>query len=464
MSSNLSNELPISVGLDLGTSKVCALVTSPNTDDDTLKILGIGIAESEGLNRGVVVNIEKTIRSIKKVIEQAEQQSGIKIKEVTVGIAGDHIDSIKTRGIIGISNNEQEITQADVDRLLSDASKIAIPSERQILHVIPEEFIIDGQDGITDPIGMSGIRLEAQVNIITGLKTAINNIHRCVERLGIKVKDVILEPIASSKSVLLEAEKEIGVAIVDIGGGTTDVAIFHEGIYKFTSVFALAGKHVTDDVRTVLGIVNSQAEKIKRDYGHCYQSSIMNDDVFMVPGIGGRKPMEIKKSQLCEIIEPRMRELFEFALAEIHRSGFADKLGAGVVVTGGTTLLNGTEDLAREVFGMPVKIGIPTNLTYSGLAPEVGSPIYATSVGLALNNIEDLKMQIIEDNIDITEELVAEDNEQEKEENIETEEIVKSKKLLSIMEKAKLKRAKKEKSEGDNTSGFNRIRKFIEEL
>ncbi len=463
MSSNISKELPISVGLDLGTSKVCALVTSPNPDDDTLKILGIGIAESEGLNRGVVVNIEKTIRSIKKVIEQAEQQSGIKIKEVTVGIAGDHIDSIKTRGIIGISNNEQEITQADVDRLLSDASKIVIPSERQILHVIPEEFIIDGQDGITDPIGMSGIRLEAQVNIITGLKTAINNIHRCVERLGIKVKDVILEPIASSKSVLLEAEKEIGVAIVDIGGGTTDLAIFHEGIYKFTSVFALAGKHVTDDVRTVLGIVNSQAEKIKRDYGYCYQNSIMKDDVFMVPGIGGRKPMEIKKSQLCEIIEPRMRELFEFALAEIHRSGFADKLGAGVVVTGGTTLLNGTEDLAREVFGMPVKIGIPTNLTYSGLAPEVGSPIYATSVGLALNSIDELKSNLVKEEAkSIDEEL----NEEIVEEKPEVEEIAKSKKLLSLMDKAKKRKMQKETPDNrNNISGFGgRIKKFIEEL
>lgn len=463
MSSNSSNDLPISVGLDLGTSKVCAMVTSPNSEDDTLKILGIGIAESEGLNRGVIVNIEKTIRSIKKVIEQAEQQSGIKINEVNVGIAGDHIESIKTRGIIGISNSEQEITQADVDRLLSDASKIAIPSERQILHVIPEEFIIDGQDGITDPIGMSGIRLEAQVNIITGLKTAINNINRCVERLGIKVNDIVLEPIASSKSVLLEAEKEIGVAIVDIGGGTTDVAIFHDGIFKFTSVFALAGKHVTDDIRAVLGIVNSQAEKIKRDYGHCYQGSIMNDDMFMVPGIGGRKPMEIQKSQLCEIIEPRMRELFEFALAEIHRSGYADHLGAGVVVTGGTTLLNGTEELAREVFGMPVKIGIPTNLTYSGLAPEVGSPLYATSVGLALTNIEDVKSKITE--VEAKEEILN-DNNAEEESALETEEIKKSKGLLSLMDKAKRKKEKRNNTENSNkTAGFGeKFRNFIEEL
>lgn len=466
MSSNSSNDLPISVGLDLGTSKVCAMVTSPNSEDDTLKILGIGIAESEGLNRGVIVNIEKTIRSIKKVVEQAEQQSGIKISEVNVGIAGDHIESIKTRGIIGISNSEQEITQADVDRLLSDASKIAIPSERQILHVIPEEFIIDGQDGITDPIGMSGIRLEAQVNIITGLKTAINNINRCVERLDIKVNNIVLEPIASSKSVLLEAEKEIGVAIVDIGGGTTDVAIFHDGIFKFTSVFALAGRHVTDDVRTVLGIVNSQAEKIKRDYGHCYQSSIMNDDIFMVPGIGGRKPMEIQKSQLCEIIEPRMRELFEFALAEIHRSGFADHLGAGVVVTGGTTLLNGTEELAREVFGMPVKIGIPTNLTYSGLAPEVGSPLYATSVGLALTDIEKVKAKLVEKE-DAKTEIVEETKVIEEKDVVqETEEIKKSKSLLSIMDRAKRNKEKRNTSEKNKASDSipTRIKNFIQEL
>jgi len=465
MSSTLKNGLPISVGLDIGTSKVCALVTSPDPSNNTLKILGIGIAESEGLNRGVVVNIEKTIRSIKKVIEQAEEQSGIKINEVTVGIAGDHIEAIKTRGIIGISNSEQEITQSDVDRLLKDASKIAIPSERKILHVIPQDFIIDGQDGITDPIGMSGIRMEANVNIITGLKTAINNIYRCVERLDIKVKDVILEPIASSKSVLLEAEKEIGVAIVDIGGGTTDVAIFEEGIYRFTSVFALAGKHVTNDIRKVLGIVTNQAEKIKRDYGHCHGDSIMKDEVFMVPGIGGRKPMEIQKSQLCEIIQPRMQELFEFALAEINRSGYSHNLGAGIVVTGGTALLNGTEELAKEVFGMPVKIGIPTNLSYSGLAPEVGSPVYSTAVGLALNGIGDINSFEIEDlTIETEEEMIVEEPVNKV---LEKEEKAKDNPVKNIFARKVAKKEVQEKAEKKGqtvTTAVNKIKRFIEEL
>jgi len=466
MSSTIKNGLPISVGLDIGTSKVCALVTSPDPTNNTLKILGIGIAESEGLNRGVVVNIEKTIKSIKRVIEQAEEQSGIKISEVTVGIAGDHIEVIKTRGIIGISNSEQEITKSDVERLLKDASKIAIPSERKILHVIPQDFIIDGQDGITDPIGMSGIRMEANVSIITGLKTAINNINRCVERLDIKVKDVILEPIASSKSVLLEAEKEIGVAIVDIGGGTTDVAIFQEGIYRFTSVFALAGKHVTNDIRKVLGIVTNQAEKIKRDYGHCHGDSIMKDEVFMVPGIGGRKPMEIQKSQLCEIIQPRMQELFEFALAEINRSGFAGSLGAGVVVTGGTALLNGTEELAKEVFGMPVKIGIPTNLSYSGLAPEVGSPVYSTAVGLALNGIGDLESFEIEDYTSEDTVEVIEEKEAIVAKNvspkIRQENPVKN--FFSRKEDKKEVSVQSEKKVKSVTSTVSRLKRFIEEL
>lgn len=443
MSENSLNSLPISVGLDIGTSKICALVTSPDPVNNSLKILGIGISESEGLNRGVVVNIEKTIKSIKRVIEQAEQQAGIKITSVNVGIAGDHIDVIQTRGIIGISNTNQEITQQDVDRLLSDASKIALPSERKIMHVIPQDYIIDGQDGITDPIGMSGVRMEANVNIITGLQTAINNIYRCVERLGIKVNEVVLEPIASSAAVLTEEEKEVGVALVDIGGGTTDVAIFEEGIFRFTSVFGIAGKHVTDDIRKCLGIVANQAERVKREYGHCYSNTIMKDEVFMIPGISGRKPMEVSKSNLCEIIEARMAELFEFAYAEIKRSGYESRLGAGIVVTGGTTLLNGTEDLARSIFKMPVKIGIPTKLTYSGLAPEVESPVYSTAVGLALQgigNLEQYPLQVAE----IDSKIEAED------------EIISSEEL-----KTKKESIKKEKT---IFSFGKKVKKFIEEL
>ena len=386
---NKSDKPLITVGLDIGTSKLCALVASPDPDSQTLNVLGIGIAESEGLNRGVVVNIDKTVKTIKKVVEQAEQQAGIKIEEAVVGIAGDHIESFQSTGIIGISNPNREIDQNDVDRLIEESRNLAIPAERKILHVIPQEFIIDGQDGITDPVGMSGIRMEAKLHVVTGLQTAIQNIYKCVERTGIKVKDVVLEPLASSYAVLSEEEKEVGVALIDIGGGTTDIAIFEENIIRFTSVFGIAGKQVTDDIRKGLGIVADKAEKIKRDHGHTFMPGITKDEVFMVPGIGGRKPIEIKKSFLSQIIQPRFEEIFEFALAEIKRSGYAGSLGAGIVITGGSSLIGGVEELAASIFGMPVKIGIPSGISYTGLAPEVSNPMYATGVGLSLYGLEE---------------------------------------------------------------------------
>ena len=385
----------ISVGLDIGTSKVCALVASPGDRINTLNILGIGITDSDGLNRGVVVNIEKTVRTIKKAIEQAEQQSGCEIKEVIVGIAGDHVESFQSRGLIGISNPNKEIRKSDVERLIEDCRNIKIPPERQILHVIPQEFIIDDQDGVVDPVGMNGVRLEANVHVVTALETAVLNLNKCVERNNLSVKAVVLEPLASSYAVLQPDEKEVGVALIDIGGGTTDIAIFEENIIRFTSVFGIAGKQVTDDIRKGLGIIANQAEKLKKEYGHSYMESIHKDDVFMIPGIGGRKPTEITKSQFARIIRPRMAEIFEFALAEIRRSGYAGSLGAGVVITGGTSLLRGTEELAHEIFGMPVKIGKPSGIKYSGLGPEVENPIYSTAVGLALYGLKDRKTQTV---------------------------------------------------------------------
>ncbi len=387
----IDNEInpKITVGIDIGTTKICCLVGAPSPQDGSLNILGIGIAESEGLNRGVVVNIDKTVKAIRSVIEQAEQQSGIKITEAVVGIAGDHIEAFQTRGIVGLSNQNHEINRNDVERLLEDTKKVAIPSERKIIHVIPQDYIIDGQDGITDPVGMSGVRMEANVHVVTGLVTAIQNIYRCVERCGVKVNDVVLEPIASSTAILSEEEKEVGVALIDIGGGTTDVAIFEENIIRYTSVFGIAGRQVTDDVRKGLGVIVAQAERLKREYGHTYLPSIMKDEVIMIPGIGGRAPMEINKSYLCQIVQPRMEEIFEFAAAEIRKSGFENKLGAGIVLTGGTTLLRGTEDLAREIFQMPVKIGMPSQMNLSGLATEIQSPVFSTSVGLALYGLQD---------------------------------------------------------------------------
>jgi len=388
---SVNSKKKIAVGLDIGTSKVCVLVASKVIGSDKLDILGIGNAPSEGLNRGVVVNIERTANSIKKAIEQAEHQSGIKIEEVVVGIAGDHIESFQTKGIVGISSDTHEITQSDIDRLLTEARLVAIPSEREIIHVMPQDYIIDGQDGIFDPLGMSGVRMEANVHIITGIKTAIENIHHCVKRCGVRVKDIVLEPIASSKALLSDEEKEVGVAIVDIGGGTTDVAIFEENIIRYSSVFGIAGRHVTADIGNVLNITVRKAETVKREYGHTYLEDIMHDEVFMIPGINGRKPIETNRTYLCQIIQPRMEELFEFALAEIKKSGFADRLGAGVIITGGTTLLNGTEELARKTFNMPIKIGIPTGKSFSGLAPDVESPIYSTGVGLVLYALENAK-------------------------------------------------------------------------
>ncbi|MFA6571556.1 MAG: cell division protein FtsA [Bacteroidota bacterium] len=385
----------IVVGLDIGTSKICCLVASPDNKTNSLNILGIGITESDGLNRGVVVNIERTVRTIKKVIEQAEQQSGIEIKEVIAGIAGDHIEAFQSRGLVGISNPNREISQKDVDRLIEESRNVAISNERQILHIIPQDYIIDGQDGILDPIGMSGVRMEGNVYIVTGLKTAIQNIYKCVERNGIQIRDIVLEPLACSHAVLTDEEKEVGTALIDIGGGTTDIAIFEERLIRFLSVFAIAGKQVTDDVRRGLGIIANQAERIKREYGHAYLPSIMKDDIFMIPGVGGRKPTEAKKSYLCQIVQPRLEEIFEFALAEIRRSGFGGNLGAGIVITGGCSLMSGMEDLAQDVFGMPVKIGIPSRISYSGLAPEVENPMYSTAVGLALYGIKnDFKHEV----------------------------------------------------------------------
>lgn len=374
----------IIVGLDIGTTKICVIVASPDREHETVNILGVGVAESNGLSRGVVVNIEKTVRSIELAVERAEASSGFKIHDVFVGIAGDHIQSFQTRNIVAISNPTGEITQADVQRLIEDSRNIAIPSDRRILHIFPQDFIIDGQDGITDPIGMSGVRMEANVHVVTGLVTAIQNIYRCVERAGLRVSELVLEPIASSHAVLDKAEKEVGVALVDIGGGTTDIAIFEDGVIRHSAMFGIAGNKVTDDIKKGLGIITTQAESMKLTYGHAMQESIMRDEVFMIPGINGRKPMEVTKSLLCQIIQPRMEEIFEFALAEIKRSGYARNLSAGIVITGGCSQLRGAAELAEQVFGMSVKTGMPGTIISGGLAPEVQAPMYATAVGLVM--------------------------------------------------------------------------------
>ena len=378
----------IAVGLDIGTTKVCAIVASPDENHPgKLNILGIGRSSSDGLTRGVVTNIDKTVRSIQTAVADAQAQSGVKISAVTVGIAGDHIQSFQSRGVVAISRPENEITQEDVDRLIEDTKKVALPSDRKIIHVIPQQFIVDGQDGIYDPVGMSGVRMEAVVHIITGLVTAAQNIYKCVQRAGLHVNDMVLEPLASSYAVLDDEEKEVGVALLDIGGGTTDLAVFEERTIRHTAVIGIAGKKVTDDIRKGLGILTEQAEHIKQDHGYAFMSAIVNNEPIVLPGIGGRPPIEIDKKLLCQIIQPRMEEILEIASMEIKRSGYSKHLSAGVVLTGGGSLIKGTADLAHEVLGMPVKIGIPSGFS-AGLIHEIENPIYATGVGLVIHELK----------------------------------------------------------------------------
>jgi cell division protein FtsA len=376
----------IMVGLDIGTTKICAIVASID-EQERINILGVGKAPSDGLNRGVVVNIDKTVNAIKEAIAQAELASGIEVNSVNVGIAGDHIRSMRSKGVITINNRDNEITSKDVERLLEDCQRIMLPTDQQILHVIPQEFVVDGQDGISDPVGMSGMRMEAEVHIITGLVSAAKNIYRCVERAGYQVADIILEPLASSYSALDTEEKEAGVVLVDIGGGTTDVAIFQESTIRHTAVIAVAGQKVTDDIRIGLSVLDDQAENLKRKHGESYADLIQEDEVITVPGIAGRPPKEITKSILGKIIQARMEEILEIVGIEIKRSGYSDALSAGVVLTGGGSLVKNICPLANESLGMDAKIGLPLGIT-GGLVEEVNSPIYATAVGLVIHALK----------------------------------------------------------------------------
>jgi cell division protein FtsA len=376
----------IIVGLDIGTTKVCAIVASAD-ENGRINILGIGHSPSDGLTRGVVTNIDRTVRSVHSAIEEAESQSGVRIQTVMVGIAGDHIQSFQSRGVIAISRPENEIAQEDVDRLIEDTKRVALPSDRKIIHVIPQEFIIDGQDGVFDPVGMSGVRMEANVHIITGLVTAAQNIVKCVQRANLVIDDMVLEPLASSYAVLDEEEKEVGVALLDIGGGTTDLAVFEDRTIRHTAVIPIAGNQVTNDIRKGLGILTEQAEKLKKEAGFAYLPAILDNEPIVLPGIGGRDPLRVDKTLLCQVIQPRMEEILEIAAMEIKRSGYSKHLSAGVVLTGGGSLIKGTAELAREVLGMPAKIGIPTGFN-AGLVKEIENPIYATGVGLVIHGLK----------------------------------------------------------------------------
>ncbi|QQS66705.1 MAG: cell division protein FtsA [Chlorobiota bacterium] len=391
-----NEERQIVVGLDIGTSKVCAIIASrgPLGPED-IEVLGIGQVPSDGLSRGVVVNIERTVRSIEKAIEIAEQQSGVTIGKVTVGIAGDHIKTFTSRGVVTISNGERVVSKADVNRLLDDAKRLALGAERKIIHVVPQDFVIDGQDGIIEPIGMAGIRLEANVNIITGMVNAIQNIDRCIERVGLEVEEIVLEPIASSRAILSEQEKEVGVALVDIGCGTTDVAVFEAGKLRYTSVIGIGGRMVTEDIRVGLGIISDQAENVKKENGCALESMIINDDKFLIPSIGGRRAEEVSKKTLCSIIQPRMEEILEFVGMELEKSGCYNKLSAGVVLTGGGAMMRGITELAESILGVPVKIGIPS-LGRRALAQQAESPLYATAIGLVKTTFDKMEYKYVQ--------------------------------------------------------------------
>lgn len=379
----------IVVGVDIGTTKICAVVGAAD-ELGRVNVLGVGVAHSEGINRGVVVNIDKTVAAVQEAVGEAERAAGVEARSVYVGIAGDHIQSFQSRGVI--STRSGEITQHDVDRLLEDTQHVAMPADRRILHVIPQEFIVDGQDGVADPVGMSGIRLEANVHIITGLVSAAKNIYRCIEKAGYEVADIVLEPLASSYAVLHEDEKEIGVALIDIGGGTTDIAVFEDKTIRHTAVVAVAGNKVTDDLRKGLGILDEQAERLKRQFGIALVDLVTEDQEITIPGIGGRPDKAIGQSTLAQIIQPRLEEIMEIVGIEIKRSGYGRHLSAGVVLTGGGSLIPGTAELASEVLGVEARVGRPLGLS-GGLVEEVADPMYSTGVGLVLYGLRHEAME-----------------------------------------------------------------------
>ncbi len=369
----------IIAGLDLGTTKVGAVIAEQI--EDKIDILGFGVAPSAGLNRGLVANIAKTAEAIKEAMGLASNRADLDVKFVNVGVAGEHITSLRHRNYVTINNQEKEIGQSDINRLKEDVRTIRIPSDRQILHIIPEEFFIDHQGGIDNPIGMCGSRLEALNHVVLASTPAMQNIRKSVERAGFSVQNYILQPIASSVSVLDENEQDLGVALIDIGGGTTDIAVFHEKTIKFTKVIGVAGNQVTNDIREALGIVTAEAEKLKKEYGYALEEAIIKDEDIYIKGVGARGNIKIPISLLTQIIHVRMKELFTLIDNELRQSGFKSKIKAGIVLTGGGSLLRGITDLSEDVFGAPTRIGVPLELG-AGLSDEIESPEFATVAGL----------------------------------------------------------------------------------
>ncbi len=372
-------DLNLIVGLDIGTSKVVAIVGEIKPNDE-IEIVGIGSHPSRGLKKGAVVNIESTVQSIQRAVEEAELMAGCEINSVHAGIAGSHIRSLNSHGIVAI--RDKEVTHNDVDRVIDAARAVAIPADQKILHILPQEFIIDEQEGIQEPVGMSGVRLETRVHMVTGAVSAAQNIVKCVRRCGLEVDDLILEQLSSSYAVLSDDEKELGVCLVDIGGGTTDIAVFAEGSIRHTAVIPIAGDQVTNDIAVALRTPTQHAEEIKIKYACALTQLASGGETIEVPSIGDRPPRRLSRQTLAEVVEPRYEELLILVQGELRRSGFEPLIAAGVVLTGGSAKMEGLIELGEEVFHMPVRLGVPQYVT--GLADVVRNPIYATGVGLLL--------------------------------------------------------------------------------
>ncbi|MDO8427397.1 MAG: cell division protein FtsA [Deltaproteobacteria bacterium] len=366
----------IVVGLDIGTTKICAIVGEKTKDG--VEIIGIGNHPSKGLRKGVVVNIESTVDSIRKAVEEAELMAGCEINRVYCGIAGGHIKAFNSHGVIAIKN--REISQADIDRVIEAAQAVVIPPDREVIHVIPQEYIVDDQEGIQEPLGMIGIRLEVKVHIVTAAVTSAQNIVKCANKAGLDVADIALQQIASSEAVLNPDEREIGVVLVDIGGGTTDIALYHNGTIKYTTVISLGGNQVSNDISVGLRTTANEAEKIKKQWGCAMTAMVSKDDSIDVPNVGGNNSRKVSRYTLCEIIEPRIEEIFQLVKREIMKSGYENLISSGIVLTGGSAAMDGITELAEQVFNLPVRRGLPTGIT--GLVDVVKGPMYSTGVGL----------------------------------------------------------------------------------
>lgn len=373
------------VGLDIGTSKIVAIVGELHSDG-SIEVIGLGSHPSRGMKKGVVVNIDSTVQSIKRAVEEAELMAGCNIYSVSAGIAGSHIQSMNSHGIVAI--RDREVTDADLERVIDAAQAVAIPQDQRIIHVLPQEYAVDSQEGIKEPVGMSGVRLEAKVHLVTGAMNAAQNIERCIEKCGLQTDAIILEQLASSYAVLTEDEKELGVCLVDIGGGTTDIAIFTEGAIRYTAVIPIAGDQVTNDIAMALRTPTQHAESLKMKYACALTQLAKSEEIIKVPSVGERPARSLSRQALAEVVEPRYDELFTLIQSELRRSGFEDLVAAGVVLTGGTARMEGAVELAEEIFHMPVRLAKPQGV--SGLVDQISNPIYSTAVGLLLFSAKEI--------------------------------------------------------------------------